>query len=153
MPYYTMLVSVLNPARAEKKPADPVIELARAVSGQGQAGAADRGASRSSRETVEQRIKDIQKALKITPDVDAKWSAVEQAMRENAVIIDKLIASTRTVPPQNMSMADELKTFQKFAQEYADGLKSLIASLEMLYAALPDAQKKIADDAFRTLGN
>ena len=69
-------------------------------------------------------------------------------MRENAAAMDKLVAATRTTPPQNMSAVEDLKTYQKFAQAHVDGLKNLISSFGKLYDAMPDAQKKVADEVF-----
>jgi hypothetical protein len=73
-------------------------------------------------------------------------------MRENATAMDKIVAQARTTPPQNMTAVEDLKMYQKFAQAHIDGLKNLIVSFEKLYAAMPDAQKKITDDVFRTSG-
>ncbi len=144
----TVLVSPLTRAHAGDT-ASGAMQLAQAGTTREQA-KAGRGATQSSGETVEQRIADLQKALKITPDEDAKWNAVAQAMRENASNMDKLVAENRKTSPQSMSAVDDLKTYQKFAQQHVDGLKNLIASFETLYNAMPDAQKKIADDVFRT---
>jgi hypothetical protein len=66
--------------------------------------------------------------------------------------MDKLAAQARTTPPQNMTAVEDLRMYQKFAQAHIDGLKNLIASFEKLYAAMPDAQKKIADQVFTTSG-
>jgi hypothetical protein len=99
-------------------------------------------------ETVEQRITDLHAALKITPEQDKQWNSVAQAMRENAAAMDKLVASKRTTPPQNMGAVDDLKTYQQFAQAHVDGLKNLIASFSTLYDAMPAAQKKVADTVF-----
>ena len=73
-------------------------------------------------------------------------------MRENAANMDKLLAATRTMPPQNMSAVDDLKSYQKFAQAHVDGLKNLISAFGTLYESMPDAQKKIADGVFSTAG-
>lgn len=99
-------------------------------------------------ETVEQRITALHTALKITPEQESKWNGVAQAMRENASAMDKLIASSRTTPPQNLSAVEDLKTYQKFAQAHVDGLKNLTSSFSTLYDAMPDPQKKIADTVF-----
>ncbi len=88
--------------------------------------------------------------LKITPAEESLWNAVAQAMRENAAAMDKLVAETRTTPPQNMTAVADLQTYQKFAQTHVDGLKNLIPAFEKLYAAMPDAQKKAADEVFRS---
>ena len=69
-------------------------------------------------------------------------------MRENAAAMDKLIAANRTTPPQKMTAMEDLKMYQRFAQAHVDGLKNLISSFDRLYAAMPDAQKKIADVVF-----
>jgi periplasmic protein CpxP/Spy len=134
----TMLGNPLTGARADTA-TNAAIQLAQAAAPQNPAAA---GA------TVEQRIKDLHAALKITPDQDSKWNEVAQDMRENAAAMDKLIAANRTTPPQTMSAVEDLKIYQKFAQAHVDGLKNLISSFDKLYAAMPDAQKKIADVVF-----
>ena len=106
------------------------------------------GATEAAGETVEQRITNLRAALKITGDQDAAWQGVAKAMRENAAAMDKLIAATRTNPPQNTTAVEDLTSYQKFAQAHVDGLKNLIASFSTLYTAMPAAQKKIADDVF-----
>ena len=121
------------------------IQLAQAA--QSQAG---KGATEAKGETVEQRITNLHTALKITPAQEAQWNDVAKDMRENAAAMDKLIAETRATPPQNMTAVADLKTYQKFAQAHVDGLKNMLSHFEGLYAAMPDAQKKIADEVFRS---
>jgi hypothetical protein len=110
------------------------------------------GATETQGETVEQRITTLYSALKITPDQDAKWKAVAQAMRENAAAMEKLEAETRKIPQQTMTAVDDLNMYQKFAQAHVDGLKNLINDFKALYAAMPAAQKKNADEVFRSSG-
>jgi protein CpxP len=135
----TMLVSPLAAANAAE------FRVAQAATPQTHAAEA---ATASKGETVEQRIASLHTGLKITPDEDAKWNAVAQAMRENASNMDQLVAEGRKTAPQDMSAVDDLKTYQKFAQAHVDGLKNLISSFTALYAAMPDAQKKVADTVF-----
>jgi protein CpxP len=132
----TMLATPISAARAEQT-AVPHNQAAAAAS-------ATKG------ESVEERITSLHAALKITAEQGTQWNAVAQAMRENAASMDTLVAANRTTPPQNMSAVDDLKTYQKIAQAHVDGLKNLIASFEKLYAAMPDAQKKVADGVFNT---
>ena len=132
----TMLATPISAARAEQT-AVPHNQAAA-------------GATETKGETVEQRITALHAALKITPDQEAKWKDVAQDMRENAAAMDKLIAETRTTPPQNMTAVADLKMYQKFAQAHVDGLKNMLSHFEGLYAAMPDAQKKIADEVFRS---
>jgi hypothetical protein len=139
----TMLAGPLTAARADTVH-NAAMQLAQAAP-RTQAAAA---ATSSKGETVEQRITSLHAALKITPDEQSKWDAVAQAMRENAAAMEKLVADTRTTAPQNMTAVDDLKTYQKFAEAHVDGLKNLISSFSTLYDAMPDSQKKIADQVF-----
>jgi hypothetical protein len=61
--------------------------------------------------------------------------------------MEKLSATKTAQSPQMMSAVDDLKGYEAFAQAHVDGLKNLIASFDTLYAAFPDAQKKVADGA------
>jgi periplasmic protein CpxP/Spy len=99
-------------------------------------------------DTVEQRITQLHADLKITPDQEAKWNGVAQAMRENAANMEKLVAQKRQQAPQNMSAVDDLKTYQEFAQQHVDGLKNLTSAFSSLYDAMTDPQKKNADQVF-----
>ncbi len=103
-------------------------------------------------ETVEQRIASLHASLKITADEEANWKPVAQAMRENAAAMEKLSATKTVQAPQAMSAIDDLKGYEAFAQAHVDGLKNLISSFETLYAAFPDAQKKVADGVFQSFG-
>ena len=142
----TMLATPLATARAGTVD-NAVIQLAQASAPKTQAGAA---AVETKGESVEQRITSLHASLKITSDEDTKWNAVAQSMRENAAAMDKLVAEGRTSAPQNMSAVDDLKMYQKFSQAHVDGLKNLISSFSTLYSAMPDAQKKVADQVFQS---
>jgi periplasmic protein CpxP/Spy len=142
----TMLTSPLTSARADTV-GNAAFQLAQAAVPQTQAGAA---ATATKGETVEQRISTLHAALKITTDEDAKWNLVAQSMRENASNMDKLVAESRTTPPQHMTAVEDLAMYQKFTQAHVDGLKNLISSFSSLYSAMPDAQKKVADTVFQS---
>ena len=144
----TILAIPMTAARADST--TTAIQLAQAAAPKTPAAAA---ATETKGETVEQRITTLHAALKITSEEDVKWNAVAQAMRENATAMDKLIAETRTTPPQNMTAVDDLKMYQKFSEAHVTGLKNLIASFTTLYDAMPDAQKKNADVVFQTSGH
>lgn len=106
------------------------------------------GATETKGESVEQRITNLHMALKITPAQEASWKGVAQAMRDNAASMEKLIAASRATPTQNMTALEDLAAYQKFAQAHVDGLKNLMSAFSTLYATMPAAQKKVADDVF-----
>ena len=143
----TMLVGPLTTALADDVVATAPKEWAQATSPPAVA-----EATQTKAETVEERITNLHAALKITPDEDAKWNNVAHAMRENAAAMEKLVAEKTTHAPQNMTAVQDLKMYEKFAQAHVDGLKNLISSFETLYSAMPDAQKKLADDVFSNFG-
>jgi periplasmic protein CpxP/Spy len=99
-------------------------------------------------EGVEQRIQQLHAQLKITPDQESKWNSVAQAMRDNAVNMDKLVAEKRQQAPQNMTAVEDLKTYQEFTQAHLDGLKNLTSAFSSLYDSMSDQQKKNADQVF-----
>jgi protein CpxP len=144
----TIFTSPLNAARADTV-ANATYQLSQAAAPQNPA---EKAATETKGETVEQRITTLHTALKITADEDAKWTAVAQAMRENAAAMDKLISETKTTPPQSMTAVDDLKMYQKYSEAHVAGLKNLIVSFDALYTAMPDDQKKIADLVFQTSG-
>ncbi len=104
-------------------------------------------------ETVEQRITSLHASLKITADEDAKWGKVAQAMRDNEAAMQKLAATRTAQAPQNMTAPQDLMAYQAFAQAHVDGVKNLMSSFDTLYAAMPDAQKKVADQVFMQFGH
>ncbi len=158
-----LLVSLLNGAHAQTAP-NGGFQLAQAMAPQNPAMApqnpavaprssAAAGATEAKGETVEQRISVLHAALKITPDQDAKWKAVAKAMRENAATMDKLVAEVEKTPSQAMTAVEDLQVYQKFAQAHVDGLKNLIDDFKVLYGAMSAAQKKTADEVFRSSGS
>ncbi len=109
-------------------------------------------ATSSKPETVEQRIVSLKASLKITPDQEAKWTAVATSMRENAAAMDKLVTAKRAQPAASMTAIDDLKTYQEFSQAHLDGLKNLIPAFKALYDGMPADQKANADQVFQKYG-
>jgi hypothetical protein len=105
-------------------------------------------ATSSKPETVEQRIAMLKTALKITPDLEPKWTNVAQAMRDNASKMEKLVATKRAIPPEKTTAVDDLKTYQEFTEVRLDGLKHLTSAFKSLYDAMTPEQKKNADMVF-----
>jgi len=145
----TMLASPLSAARAAPATAAPFL-LAQATAPQSQPAA---NAAETKAETLEQRITSLHTALQITPNEEAKWNSVAQVMRDNAARMEKLTADKTAQAAQSMTAVDDLKTYEKFARAHVSGLKNLTASFEKLYSAMPDAQKKVADQVFQNFGH
>jgi hypothetical protein len=101
------------------------------------------------RETIEQRIASLHDSLGITAGEEADWNGVTKVMRENAVVIEKLVAEKASKDPAAMTAVDDLVTYERFARAHVEGLEGLTASFTTLYKAMPDAQKKVADGVFQ----
>ena len=141
----TMFVSPLAAAPADGASTAPSATAAAAPRTKAAA-----GAMATKAETVEQRIASLHAALKITPQEEANWTSVAQAMRDNAAAMQKLIADETAQAPQSITAVADLQNYEKFAQAHVDGLKTLTASFETLYNSMPDAQKKVADQVFQS---
>jgi hypothetical protein len=98
--------------------------------------------------SVEARIKDLHKRLKITDAQKAQWDALAQVMRDNAQAMADL-QKQRAADAQSMNAVDVVKSYGEVIQAHADGMKKFIPAFEELYNSLSDAQKKIADSMFR----
>jgi len=104
-------------------------------------------------ETVEDRIADLHRSLKITADEESNWTGVAQVMRDNDAALKVLVAARTDENRAKVSAVEDLKMYEKFAQAHVDGLKNLIAAFETLYATMPDQQKAVADGVFQAVGH
>lgn len=103
-------------------------------------------------ETVDQRIADLHKSLQITADEETNWAGVAQVMRDNDAALQVLVAARTAENREKVSAVEDLKMYEKFAQAHVDGLKTLTASFETLYSAMPAPQKAVADGVFQSVG-
>lgn len=103
-------------------------------------------------ETVDQRIADLHKSLKITADEETNWAGVAKVMHDNDAALKVLAAARTAETREKVSAVEDLKMYEKFAQAHVDGLKALISSFETLYSAMPDQQKLVADGVFQAAG-
>jgi hypothetical protein len=95
---------------------------------------------------VETRITQLHKQLKITKDQESSWNAVAQDMRDNARAMSSDLSDRNGA--KAMNAADNLKSYAKIADTYADGLKKIAPDFDKLYAQMSPAQKKTADSIF-----
>lgn len=113
--------------------------------------AAAKAATSMKADSVDARVAQLHRELKITQAEEQDWKGVADAMRSNADDMKKLIDQTRSENPKAQRNAlEDLQTYQKFAQAHADGLQKLTASFATLYNAMTPEQKANADQVFRT---
>lgn len=103
---------------------------------------------RSRTERTEARIKDLEAALKITPEQQGLWKALTQVMRDNAKTMEDL-AKARADKSKNMNAVEDLKSYSQFAQAQVEGLQKYIPAFEALYNSMSPEQKKNADALFK----
>jgi len=105
------------------------------------------------RETVEARIASLHTSLMITLDEEANWDAVAQVMRTNATAMQARVDEEKMRPPHSRTAVQDMRTYEAFTQAHVDGLKTLIASFETLYASMPAPQQAVADRVFQSFGH
>jgi len=101
-----------------------------------------------SRSTVESRIDELHRQLKITPQQKSQWDAVAEVMRENAQAMEAL-QKQRASDAKSMDAVGVVKSYAEVVQAHEDGIKKFIPAFEDLYNSMSDSQKKIADSMFR----
>jgi transcriptional regulator len=99
-------------------------------------------------ETIDQRIESLHAELKITPAEESAWKDVAQTMRDNADAMEKLASEKQAQSEKTMTAVEDLQTYGAFAQAHVDHLKKLTSVFETLYNAMPEQQKKVADEVF-----
>jgi periplasmic protein CpxP/Spy len=101
---------------------------------------------------VERHIKDLHAKLKITPAEESQWDAVAQTMRDNAAELDGAV-SKRDAIGNRATAIEDLNAYGDIAQVHAENIKKLSTAFAALYDAMPDNQKKVADEVFTQNGH
>jgi periplasmic protein CpxP/Spy len=131
------------PVGAPMTPASPA---ATAPSASSSTGSSAQAVKPRSDAQVEARIKQLHAQLKITKDQEGAWSTVAQDMRDNARAMSSDLGDRNSA--KTMNAADNLKSYAKIADTYADGLKKIAPDFDKLYSQMSPAQKKTADQIF-----
>lgn len=106
------------------------------------------GQAHGRQDAVEARIAELHKNLQITPEEESQWNAVAQTMRDNQKAGADLIREKRQ-NEASLTAVDDLRAYADIAENHAAGVRKLADAFVTLYAAMPDAQKKVADEVFR----
>jgi protein CpxP len=96
---------------------------------------------------IEKHIKDLHARLKITPAEESQWDTVAQTMRDNASELDSAIEKRASIA-NNATAIDDLNAYGDIVQAHANAIKKLSEAFSSLYSAMPDEQKKLADNVF-----
>ncbi|MDR3516091.1 MAG: Spy/CpxP family protein refolding chaperone [Azospirillaceae bacterium] len=94
---------------------------------------------------IEARITSLHDQLQITPDQEAQWAGIAQALRDSAAAARGANAGRRG---GSRNAVETLRAQQAAAAARAEGLKTVLTAFEPFYASLPEAQQKRADTAF-----
>ena len=109
-------------------------------------------ATRQMEVTAEQRIVDLRAKLMITTSQQPQWDSFAQGMRNNAKAMDQAF-DTRARAMSTMTAAENMKSYAKVSEQHAKDMISLGPLFDALYATMPDAQKRTADQVFRDNAN
>jgi protein CpxP len=105
-------------------------------------------AGKTAQERVEQRIKQLHSQLQITRAEQPQWDQFAQVMRENARDMDRAFME-RAQQFRTMNAVENMRSYEQIAEEHSQRLQKLIPAFENLYNAMPEQQKRLADQVFR----
>ena len=103
---------------------------------------------KNAEERVERRIKELHGQLQITPAEEPQWNEFAQAMRENARDMDQAFVQRAQQFP-TMNAVQNMQSYEQLSEEHAQRVQKLVPAFQKLYDAMPDAQKRMADQVFR----
>lgn len=98
---------------------------------------------RSAEQFVAGRIAFLKAELKITPQQEAQWSKVAEAMHLNAKAID---AARAQKPEGPQTAVQALEARSRFAETMAKNTERMLAAFRPLYQNLSPDQQKMADE-------
>src|SRR5215471_1164278 len=101
-------------------------------------------AGKSAQERVEQRIKELNSQLRISPAERPQWDQFAQVMRDNARDMDR-VYDQRTEQFRSMTALQNMQSYEQLATQHAQNLQKLVPAFQNLYNAMSDQQKQLAD--------
>ena len=103
---------------------------------------------KNAEERVENRIKELHAQLRITPAEEPQWNEFAQVMRENAREMDQVFMQRAQQYP-TMNAVQNMQSYEQISEEHAQRVQKLVPAFQKLYDAMPDQQKRLADQVFR----
>ena len=103
---------------------------------------------KNAEERVEGRIKELHAQLRITPAEEPHWNEFAQVMRENARDMDEAFIQRAQQFP-TMNAVQNMQSYEQISEQHAQRLQKLVPAFQKLYDAMPDQQKRLADQVFR----
>ena len=103
---------------------------------------------KNAEERVERRIKELHSQLQITPAEEPQWNEFAQVMRENARDMDQAFMHRAQQFPR-MNAVQNMQSYEQLSREHAQRVEKLVPAFQKLYDAMPDRQKRLADQVFR----
>lgn len=100
--------------------------------------------------SVEGRITDLHTRLGITTAEEPRFTALAEAMRANAKVMDTVLEQRGQ--DTDMTAVSSLRWYARLTDARAAMLSKFVPAFETLYAALSDGQRKTADAIFQGFG-
>jgi hypothetical protein len=105
-------------------------------------------AGKNAEERVEGRIRELHAQLRIAPAEEPQWNEFAQVMRENAREMDQAFMQRAQQYP-TMNAVQNMQSYEQISEEHAQRVQRLVPAFQKLYDAMPDQQKRLADQVFR----
>ncbi|HJU18451.1 MAG TPA: Spy/CpxP family protein refolding chaperone [Stellaceae bacterium] len=106
-------------------------------------------ADRAVLQRVDRRIADLRTKLHITAAEEPQWQQFADAMRANARQMAQAIAE-REQKFRSMNAVENMKSYADISAQHAKNMERLVPAFQNLYNSLSEAQKKTADQLWRS---
>ncbi len=103
---------------------------------------------KNAEERVERHLRELHSQLQITPAEEPQWNEFASVMRENARDMDQAYMQ-RAQQFATMNALQNMQSYEQLAQEHAQHVQKLVPAFQKLYDAMPEQQKRVADQVFR----
>jgi periplasmic protein CpxP/Spy len=104
--------------------------------------------AQSAAQRVETHITQLRAQLRITPAEQPQWNQFAQVMRENARAMDQAFMRRAQQYP-TMNAVQNMQSYEQISATHAADMRRLVPAFETLYNAMPEQQKRVADQVFR----
>lgn len=101
------------------------------------------------RHGLDAHIHALHDTLNITEAQKDQWDALERVIRENREKMRQVIAERRNNAASGNAL-DDMNAYRKAAETHLENVKRLTAAFADVYNAMSAAQKKQADEIFRS---
>ena len=98
---------------------------------------------------TEARVSKLHQQLQITPAEEPLWNNLANVIKANAQAMRQAY-DHRHARLASLDASENLRLYAESAETHSRNMRRFATTFDKLYRVMPPAQKKVADDVFRT---